>query len=131
MFFKKDVPKSLTGKHLCSSLQYRCFPVKLATFIRTSFTEHLQRLLLWFLQKNNVTFSVILITLTYNQNCHGILQLLSPSLYKNIYLLSKVRPSISPAIDDKMFSVISVLLFYHLYFIWLKIIARIAVIHYI
>ena len=45
------------------------------------------------LLKNNLIFSVLLITLGYNQNCHGILSLLSPSLYKNIHLLSKVRPS--------------------------------------
>ena len=32
-----------------------------------SFTEHLQWLLVWFLQQNNIIFSVITITLGYNQ----------------------------------------------------------------
>ena len=61
---------------------------------RASFSEHLQWLLLWFLQQSNVIFSVITITLGYNQklswkycNYHH------SSLYKNIHLLSKVRPS--------------------------------------
>ena len=42
-------------------LQYSCFPVKLAKFLRApSFTEHLLHLLLQFLQQNNLT-------LGYNQ----------------------------------------------------------------
>ena len=68
MFLKIDVLKNLasfTGKHLCWSL----FLIKLqAKFLRTpSFKEHLQWLLLWFLQQNNLIFSVITITFGYNQ----------------------------------------------------------------
>ena len=57
---------SFTGKHLCWSL----FLIKLqAKFLRTrSFTEHLQWLLLWLLQQNDLIFSVITIPLGYNQN---------------------------------------------------------------
>ena len=54
MFFKIGVLKNLanfTRKHLCWSpfrLQYWRFPVKFATFFRTSFfTEHLQWLLMF------------------------------------------------------------------------------------
>ena len=52
-------------KQLCWSL----FLIKLqAKFLRTSsFTKHLQWLLLWFLQQNNLIFSVITINLGYNQ----------------------------------------------------------------
>ena len=68
MFLKIDVLSnfaSFTRKHLCWSL----FLTKLqAKFLRThSFTEHLQWLLLWFLQQNNSIFSVITINLGYNQ----------------------------------------------------------------
>ena len=68
MFLKMYVLKdfaSFTRKHLCWSL----FLIKLQEkFLRTtSFTEHLQWLLLWFLQQNNLIFSVITITLDYNQ----------------------------------------------------------------
>ena len=68
MFLKIDVLKnfaSLTGKHLCWSL----FLIKLqAKFLQPpSFTEHLQRLLLWFSQQSNLIFSAITITLNYNQ----------------------------------------------------------------
>ena len=68
VFLKIDVLRnfaSFTRKHLCWSL----FLMKLlAKFLRTrSFTEHLQWLHLWFLQQNNLTFSVITITLGYNQ----------------------------------------------------------------
>ena len=68
MFLKIDVLRnfaSFTRKHLCWSL----FLTKLqAKFLRThSFTEHLQWLLLWFLQQNNSIFSVITINLGYNQ----------------------------------------------------------------
>ena len=57
---------SSTGKQLCWSL----FLTKLqAKFLRIpSLTEHLQWLLLWFLKQNNLIFSVITITLGYNQN---------------------------------------------------------------
>ena len=44
-------------------------------------------------QLNIQLFSVIMITLGYNQHCYGNTVLLSPSLYKNIRLLSKVWPS--------------------------------------
>ena len=68
MFLKIDVLKKFAGftrKHLCWSL----FLIKLpAKFLRTPyFTEHLQRLPLWILQQNNLIFSVIIITLGYNQ----------------------------------------------------------------
>ena len=68
MFLKIDILKtfaSFTRKHLSWSL----FLIKLqATFFRTlSFTEHLQQLLLWFLQQNNLIFSIIMITLGHNQ----------------------------------------------------------------
>ena len=68
MFLKIDVLRnfaSFTRKHLCWSL----FLIKLqAKFLRTcSFTEHLQWLLLWFLQQNKLIFSFITITLGYNQ----------------------------------------------------------------
>ena len=64
-----DVPENRCSqkfrKHLCWSL----FLIKLqAKFLRTcSFTEHLQWLLLWFLQQNKLIFSFITITLGYNQ----------------------------------------------------------------
>ena len=68
MFLKIDVLRNLasfTRKHLFWSL----FLIKLQIkFLRTrSFTEHPQWLLLWFLLQNNLTFSVITITLSYNQ----------------------------------------------------------------
>ena len=68
MFLKIDVLRtfaSFTKKHLCWSLSL----IKLqAKFLRTcSFTEHLQWLLLSFLQQNNLAFSAITITLGYNQ----------------------------------------------------------------
>ena len=68
MFLKVDILKnfaSFTGKHLCWSL----FLTKLqAKFLRIpSFTEHLRWLLLWFLKQNKLIFSVITITLGYNQ----------------------------------------------------------------
>ena len=87
MFLKIDVLRnfeSFTRKHLCWSL----FLIKLqAKFLKTrSFTVHLQWLLLWFLQQNNLIFS----GLYYLPNTvMEILQLLSPSLYKNIHLLPK------------------------------------------
>ena len=88
-------------KHLCCSL----FLIKLqATLLKIrSFTEHLQWLLLWFLQQNNLIFSVITITLGYNQKLSWkyknkkSLYKNKKSLYKNIHLLSKVRLS-SPKI---------------------------------
>ena len=70
------MPESLfnkvAGPQACNfikmRLQYSCFPVKFAKFLRTpSFTEHLQWLLLWFKQQNNLIFSVITITFSYNQ----------------------------------------------------------------
>ena len=68
MFLKIDVLRnfaSFARKHLCWSL----FLIKLqAKLLRTrSFTEHLQWLLLWFLQQNYLIFSVITITLGYQQ----------------------------------------------------------------
>ena len=68
MFLKTYVLRNLTNftrKHLCWSL----FLIMLqAKFLRTrSFTEQLQWLLLWLLQQNNLIFSVITITLGYNQ----------------------------------------------------------------
>ena len=68
MFLKIDVLRnfaSFTRKHLCWSL----FLIKLQPkFIKNMFfTEHLQWLLLGFLQQNNLIFSVITITLGYNQ----------------------------------------------------------------
>ena len=55
------------------------------------FTEHLQWLLLWFLQQNNVIFSVITTTLGYNQKLSWkYCNYYHLSLYKNIHLLSKV-----------------------------------------
>ena len=68
MFLKIDVLKnfaSFTGKHLC----WHLFLIKLqAEFLRTpSFKEYFQWLLLWFLQQSNLIFSVITITLGYNQ----------------------------------------------------------------
>ena len=68
MFLKIDVLinfASFTRKHLCWSL----FLIKLqAKFLRTrSFTEHLQWLLLWLLPQNNLIFTLITITLGYNQ----------------------------------------------------------------
>ena len=41
VFFKIDVLKNFaifTGKHLCWSLQHRCFPVNIAKFLRTPFS---------------------------------------------------------------------------------------------
>ena len=104
MFLKIDVLRnfaSFTRKHLCWSL----FLIKLqATLLKIrSFTEHLQWLLLWFLQQNNLIFSVITITLGYNQKLSWkyknkkSLYKNKKSLYKDIHLLSKVRPS-SPKI---------------------------------
>ena len=104
MFLKIDVLRnfaSFTRKHLCWSL----FLIKLqATLLKIrSFTEHLQWLLLWFLQQNNLIFSVITITLGYNQKLSWkyknkkSLYKNKKSLYKNIHLLSKVRLS-SPKI---------------------------------
>ena len=107
IFVKIDVKNfaSFAVKHLCWSL----FLIKLqalrpATSLKrhsnagvflwnwqsflwtASFTENLQWLLLWFLLQNNAIFSVITITLGYNQklswkrcNYHH------PSLYKNIH----------------------------------------------
>ena len=68
MFAKIDVFKnfaSFTGKYLCWSL----FLIKLQVkFLRTaSLTEHLQCLFLWFMQQNNLIFSVTTMTLCYNQ----------------------------------------------------------------
>ena len=67
MFLKIDVLRNFVSfrrKHLCWGL----FLIKLlAKFLRTrSFKEHLQWLLLWFLQQNNLIFSVITITWGYN-----------------------------------------------------------------
>ena len=116
IFFNIDALKnfaSFTGKHLCWSL----FLIKLhalrpatllkrdsntavflwnwRSFLRTtSFTEHLQWFLLWFLQQNNVIFSVITVTLGHNQKLSWkYCNYYHPSLYKNIHLLSKARPS--------------------------------------
>ena len=96
MFLKIDVLRnfaSFTRKHLCWSL----FLIKLqAKLLKTcSFTEHLQWLLLWFLQQNGLIFSVIKITLGYiiTKNCHGNTVTIITPLYKNIHLLSKVCPS--------------------------------------
>ena len=56
IFFKKGVLKNfanLTGKHVCikNRLQDRCFPMKFAKFLRTSFlTEYRQ----WLLLKLNI-----------------------------------------------------------------------------
>ena len=68
MFLKIDVLRnfaSFARKHLCWSL----FLIKLqAKLLRTrSFAEHLQWLLMWFLQQNYLIFSVITITLGYKQ----------------------------------------------------------------
>ena len=68
MFLKIDVLKnfaSFTKKHLHRSLFLIKFQAK---FLRIpSFKKHLQCLLLWFLQQNNLIFSVITITLGYKQ----------------------------------------------------------------
>ena len=62
------VSDSQASSFIKKILQQRSFSVKLAKFLRTPyFTEHLQWLLLWFLQQNNLLFSVITITLGYNQ----------------------------------------------------------------
>ena len=89
MFLKIDVLKTLASfarKHLPWSL----FLIKLqAKFLRTpSFTEHLQWLLLWFLQQNNLIFSVITITLGYNR--------ILPRKYCNYYHPPCIKISISP-----------------------------------
>ena len=89
MFLKIDVLKnfaSFTRKHLCWSL----FLIKLQVkFLRTpSFKEHLQWLLLWFLQQNNLIFSVITITIGYNQKF--------PRKYCNYYHPPYIKISISP-----------------------------------
>ena len=87
-------------KHLCWSLFNKVAGEVLRT---SSLTEHLQWLLLWFLQQNNLIFSVITITLGYNQKLSWkyknkkSLYKNKKSLYKDIHLLSKVRPS-SPKI---------------------------------
>ena len=76
---------SFTRKHLCWGL----FSIKLqAKFLRTpSFTKHLQWLLLWFLQQNNLIFSVITITLGYNQKLS--------QKYCNYYHPPQIKISIS------------------------------------
>ena len=57
-------------------------------------SQHLQWLLLWFLQQNSTIFSVITITLGYNQNLSWkYCNYYHPYLYKNIHLLSKQRPA--------------------------------------
>ena len=43
------------------------FEIGKVFLLTASFAEHLQWLLLWFLQPNNAMFSVITITLGYNQ----------------------------------------------------------------
>ena len=88
MFLKIDVLRnfaSFTRKHLCWSL----FLIKLqAKFLRTrSFTEHLQWLLLWFLQQNYLIFSVITITLRYKQKLSW--------KYRNYYHPPYIKKSIS------------------------------------
>ena len=52
------------------SQESTCVGVSLKT---CSITEHLQWLLLWFLQQNNLIFNVITIILGHilNKNCHG------------------------------------------------------------
>ena len=80
IFFKIDVLEnfpSFTGKHLCWSLflktlqalrpQMFSFEIGEVFLWTVSFTEHLQWLLLWSFQKNNVIFGVIMTTLGYNQ----------------------------------------------------------------
>ena len=95
VFLKIDVLRnfaSFTRKHLCWSL----FLMKLlAKFLRTrSFTEHLQWLHLWFLQQNNLTFSVITITLGYNQKLsRKYCNYYHPPNIKISHLLSNVCPS--------------------------------------
>ena len=116
IFFKIDVLKkfpSFTGTHLCwSFFLIKPQALRPATLLKrdsntgvflwnwrsfswtASFTEHLQWLLLWFLQQSNVIFSVITITLGYNQKLSWkYCNYYHPSLYKNIHLLSKARPS--------------------------------------
>ena len=63
-------------------LQCRCFPEEFAKFFRTpSFTEHLQWLLLFFSQQNNLIFSVIMINVRYTKNCHGNTAIKSKYVY--------------------------------------------------
>ena len=58
------------------------------------FTEPLQWLPLWLLQPKNVIFSIITITLGYNQKLWWkYCKYYHPCLYENIHLLSKVRSS--------------------------------------
>ena len=58
----------------------------------TPFTEPLQWLPLWLLQPKNVIFSIITITLGYNQKLWWkYCKYYHPCLYENIHLLSKVR----------------------------------------
>ena len=88
MILKIDVLRnfaSFSRKYLCWSL----FSIKLqAKILRTpSFTEHLQWLLLWLLQHNNLLFSVKTITLGYNQKL--------PWKYCNYYHPPYIKISIS------------------------------------
>ena len=99
MFWKIDVLRTSKAPVLESH-----FNKVAGEVLRTSsLTEHLQWLLLWFLQQNNLIFSVITITLGYNQKLSWkyknkkSLYKNKKSLYKNIHLLSKVRLS-SPKI---------------------------------
>ena len=81
MFCKKGVLRNFatfTGKHLCQSLFFnklaglrpsallkkrlwhKCFPVKLAKFLRTPFfTEHLRWLLLWFILVTSIVVTCV------------------------------------------------------------------------
>ena len=82
------------------SQESTCVGVSLKT---CSFTEHLQWLLLWFLQQNNLIFNVITIILGHilNKNCHGNTLIIitpppppPPMFYIKIsHLPSKVCPS--------------------------------------
>ena len=116
IFFKAHILKNLassTGKHLCWSLfLIKLLALKPATLIKRDSSTISLKLAEFFYEQlllkntssgcfccfcsttNNVTLSVITITLSYNKksswrycNYHH------PSLYKNIHLLSKTRPS--------------------------------------
>ena len=57
MFFNIDVPQA--GNFIKKRLQHRCFPVKLAKFLRTPFLkEHLRWLLLYMLYTHDVTWNL-------------------------------------------------------------------------
>ena len=90
VFCKTGILKNLAnfiGKHLCQTLQYICFPVNFAKFLRKLYSNCLKKLLgskflkkgneLPFMQKrftnNTILFSIHLIQLKYiGMNCNPI-----------------------------------------------------------